>query len=104
MEAHNVSRSALAEGTPVDGYPHLLERAMSVAEAYYRESYDGIAALPFRARVGIRAAARMYREILNEVRANEYDNLNRRAFVSLGRKLLLVAYDNYDWRKARLRA
>jgi phytoene synthase len=46
----------------------------------------------------------MYREILNEVRANDYDNLNRRAYVSFGRKMLLAAYDNYDWRKARLRS
>ena len=104
MEAHGISRAVLDEGRCVDGYDALLERAMTAAETRYRNSYDGIASLPLRTRVGIRAAARMYREILNEVRANEYDNLNRRAYVSFGRKLLLVAVDNYDWRKARLRA
>jgi phytoene synthase len=104
MRRHDVPREALVNGRRAPGYRDLLEQAMSVAEQHYRDSYEGVAALPFRTRVGIRAAARMYREILNEVRANEYDNLNRRAYVSLGRKLLLVAYDNYDWRKARLRA
>ncbi len=104
MQDHDVSRDALVDGRRPPGYPDLLERAMSVAEDRYRRSYKGVAALPLRTRVGIRAAARMYREIMNEVRANEYDNLNRRAYVSLGRKLLLAAYDNYDWRKARLRA
>jgi len=104
MQTHNVPREALVNGRRAPGYRDLLERAMSVAEQHYRDSYDGVAALPFRTRVGIRAAARMYREILNEVRANEYDNLNQRAYVSFSRKLLLVAYDNYDWRKARLRA
>ena len=103
LETYDVSRRALAEGRCVEGYASLLEAAMTAAEQHYRDSYDGIAALPFRTRVGIRAAARMYREILNEVRANEYDNLNHRAYVSMSRKLLLVAYDNYDWRKARLR-
>jgi phytoene synthase len=103
LENHGVSREALADGRCVNGYSTLLEAAMQAAEQRYRESYEGIAALPFRTRVGIRAAARMYREILNEVRANDYDNLNRRAYVSFGRKLLLAAYDNYDWRKARLR-
>ncbi|PQJ33954.1 phytoene synthase [Salinibacter sp. 10B] len=103
LEKYDVSRRALAEGRCVEGYASLLEAAMTAAEQHYRDSYDGIAALPFRTRVGIRAAARMYREILNEVRANEYDNLNHRAYVSMSRKLLLVAYDNYDWRKARLR-
>jgi len=104
MREHDVPPSALAAGRCVDGYTDLLERTMQVAERYYRKSSDGIAALPLRARIGIRAAAQMYREILNEVRANNYDNLNRRAYVSFGRKMLLVAYDNYDWRKARLRS
>jgi phytoene synthase len=104
MQNHDVSRTDLADGRRPSGYHDLLERAMSEAEKRYRKSYEGVAALPFRTRVGIRAAARMYREILNEVRANEYDNLNRRAYVSFGRKLMLSAYDNYDWRKARLRS
>lgn len=104
MRTHEIPRSTLTNGQLASGYPVLLEQAMSLAEQYYRKSYEGVAALPFRSRVGIRSAARMYREILNEVRANGYDNLNRRAYVSFGRKLLLVAYDNYDWRKARLRA
>jgi len=103
MQAHGVSREALANGQRPDGHSTLLERTMTLAEERYRQSYEGVAALPFRTRVGIRAAARMYREILNEVRANDYDNLDRRAYVSFTRKLLLVAYDNYDWRKARLR-
>jgi phytoene synthase len=104
MRRHGVSPAALDDGERPSGYAALLEAVMREAERYYRRSYDGIAALPFRARIGIRAAARMYREILNEVRANGYDNLNRRAYVSFGRKMLLVAYDNYDWRKARLRS
>jgi phytoene synthase len=104
LDEHDVSRNELADGRRPPGYRDLLEQAMTAAEKRYRASYDGVAALPFRSRVGIRAAARMYREILNEVRANDYDNLNKRAYVSFSRKLLLVAYDNYDWRKARLRA
>mgnify|MGYP000647974912 CR=1 FL=1 len=104
MRRHGVSPGVLDDGEDPSGYAALLEEVMREAERYYRRSYDGIAALPFRARIGIRAAARMYREILNEVRANGYDNLNRRAYVSFGRKMLLVAYDNYDWRKARLRS
>jgi phytoene synthase len=103
MQEHDISRSALEKGEVNSSYVDLLERTMAVAEVYYRKSYEGIAALPFRTRLGIRTAARMYREILNEVRANQYDNLTRRAYVSFGRKLLLAAYDNYDWRKARLR-
>ena len=104
LQEHDVARSALADGTVPDGYPALLERAMQASEERYRASFDGINALPFRTRFGIRAAARMYREIMNEVRANGYDNLNHRAYVSTGRKLLLVAYDHYERRKKRLQA
>ncbi len=104
LHEQQISRDALAEGRVVDGYSALLERVMTTAETRYRESFEGVAALPFRTRLGIRAAARMYREILNEVRSNGYDNLTERAYVSTGRKLMLVAFDNYDWRKARLRA
>lgn len=103
-QEHDVSRSDLADGQRPPEYAELLERAMATAERHYQKSRDGIAALPFRTRMGIRAAARMYREILNEVRANEYDNLSRRAYVTFGRKMLLVVYDNYEQRKARLRA
>ncbi|MFO8099963.1 MAG: phytoene/squalene synthase family protein [Salinibacter sp.] len=104
LDEHDVAREDLADGRVVEGYPFLLERVMTAAEERYRNSFSGVAALPFRKRVGIRAAARMYREIMNEVRRNEYDNLTQRAYVSTRRKLLLVALDNYDWRKARLQA
>lgn len=86
---------------PTD-YPSLLESIMEAAETRYRSSFSGIDALPLQARIGIRAAARMYREIMNEVRALDYDNINHRAYVSLGRKLWLVVHDDYARRKARL--
>lgn len=103
LETHDVSVEALEEAQVASGYPALLEQAMETAEQYYAESFDGISALPFRARYGIRAATRMYREILNEVRANRYDNLNQRAYVSLRRKLLLLVYDGYERRKKQVR-
>jgi phytoene synthase len=75
---------------------------MQAAEERYEESFDGIDALPWKMRFGIRAAARMYREIMNEVRANHYDNLNRRAYVSFRRKCFLSVVDTYNRRKKRL--
>ena len=87
-----------------EGYPALLEHAMNAAEERYLHSFAGIEALPLRVRLSIRAAARMYREILNEVRALRYDNLRRRAFAPLPRKLGLLAFDGYARRKARLLA
>ncbi len=108
LDRHGVARADLAraaEGGPAPaGYPALMEAVMAQAEALYREAEPGVGALPVRSRVGIAAAARMYREIMNEVRASGYDNLRRRGVVSLPRKLRLVAQDDYGRRRARLLA
>jgi phytoene synthase len=87
---------------PGEAYAALLESIMAQAEWLYAEAEAGIRSLPFRSRLGIEAAARMYREILNEVRAAGYDNLRRRNYVPLPRKLRLVVHDAYDRRKAQL--
>ena len=104
LDTHDVAEEALRDARISNGYPKLLERAMETAEQFYRKSFDGVSALPFRSRHGIRAAARMYREIMNEVRANRYDNLSQRAYVPLRRKLSLLLYDGYDRRKRQLAA
>jgi len=104
LDSHTLSPDDLTAPPLPDGYASLLEVTMETAEVRYNESFDGIDALPFKVRIGIRSAARMYREIMNEVRANDYDNLNHRAYVTLGRKLRLVLHDDYARRKARLLA
>ncbi len=83
-------------------YAALVEGVMADAEALYATAEAGIRDLHPAAQRGVRAAARMYREILNEVRAAGYDNLSRRAFVPLRRKLRLVAGDAYAPRRDRL--
>jgi phytoene synthase len=102
MEAHGVTVGDLEAGRVRDTYPALLETAMEAAEARYEKGLAGVDGLPRNVRIGIRSAARMYREILNEVRANDYDNLNHRAYVSFGRKLLRVPFDGYTRRKRSL--
>jgi phytoene synthase len=103
MEETGVARSDLEAKTPTPAYRRLLERMMEAAEMRYEAGFEGVADLPRRMRLGIRGAARMYREILNEVRANDYNNLANRAYASFGRKLLRVVYDGYDRRKRSLR-
>lgn len=104
LDRHALAPNDLNGGSLPSEYSTLMEAAMEAAETRYRSSFAGIHALPLQARLGIRAAARMYREIMNEVRALKYDNINHRAYVSLGRKLWLVVHDDYARRKARLLA
>jgi len=102
LSRYDIDPSGLTGGSLPEAYPSLLEDVMEAAEERYEKSFAGIEALPWKMQIGIRAAARMYREILNEVRANNYDNLNRRAYVSFRRKCFLVILDRYEKRKQRL--
>ena len=85
-------------------YAAVCERLMGLAEDRFDRGLRAVDALAPRVQAGIRAAARAYREILNEVRAAGYDNLTRRAVVPLARKLRLVAGDDYAARRDALRA
>lgn len=54
----------------------------------YAESWPGIALLPPQTRLAIGAAARVYCGILDKLERNDYDAYTRRAYLTLGEKLL----------------
>ena len=104
LDALGLDLGALVEaGPPVpDAYAALCESLMTEAERLYDEGGRAIPMLRRRAQPGIRGAARMYREFLNGVRANGYDNLSRRAAVPLRRKLAVLLRNDYAVRRDRL--
>ncbi|GAB5534580.1 MAG: phytoene/squalene synthase family protein [Rubricoccaceae bacterium] len=85
-------------------YAKVMEDLMGRAEALYNEAEAGIQSLRPAAQTGIRAAARMYRAILNGVRANGYDNLTQRAVVPLRRKIGAALANDYRRRRDGLAA
>lgn len=89
---------------PPEGYAALTEELMQRAEAAFDEGMAAIPSLKRSVRPGIDAAARIYREILNEIRARGYDNLSSRAYTSRLRKLQVLCVDGYVRRKNRLLA
>ncbi len=99
LARYGIKSHALA---PSARYAALVEEMMVLAETRYTRSLHAIRILPPPVQRGITAAARMYREILNEVRAHHYDNISRRAVVKPARKLRLVVQDDYDRRKQAL--
>ena len=60
------------------------------AHALYEESWPGIALLNADGRLAIGAAAQIYRGILGKIQAMDYDVFQRRAFVPMSRKLLIL--------------
>lgn len=84
--------ASMAAGGPIPPrYRALLEELMAVADTYYARAFEAIPALPPHARRAVAAAAAVYRGIHDEIRANRYDNLARRARTSTLRKLGLAA-------------
>ncbi len=72
---------------------------MGMAEAQFSRGLRATDRLAPAVQGAIHAAAVLYREILNEVRAAGYDNLTRRAVVPLARKLRLLVQDDYAARR-----
>lgn len=102
LDAHGLTPAALDADAPPPGYAALSEALMALAEQYFERGLASVDTLSPRVQPGIRAAARMYRDLLNEVRAAGYDNLTRRAVVPLSRKLRLLLQDDYATRKLAL--
>ena len=71
------------------GYVALLEELMARADSAYAGAYEGMPLLPARFRRPVAVAAQVYRGIHERVRANGYDNLNRRAHTTLRAKIIL---------------
>ncbi len=95
MAAHGVSRESLTaartrEGAVPVGYAGLLDEIMAVADASYADAYEAMPHLPPSFQRVVAVAAQVYRGIHDQVRANGYDNLNRRAHTSLPAKIALA--------------
>ena len=56
----------------------------------YREARPGIAMLDVDGRFAIATAADLYRGILDDIEAHDYDVFSRRAYVSTPRKLSML--------------
>ncbi len=94
LESYGLSVDLLAELSATDEplpveYRAAMEELIAAAEDYYEHARPGMEVLPAFFRRPVAAAAEAYRGIHEEVRRNDYDNLRRRAYTSLGRKLVL---------------
>ena len=69
----------------------LTKRLLDAAEPMYARGLTGVDLLPPACRTSIRAAGKIYREIGEEIRRNQYNSISQRAFVSKARKLQLLA-------------
>lgn len=59
------------------------------ADRYYASGYDGLVHLPFRSRVSILIAAKLYQQIGVEIKRTHFKSLKTKVFVPLKMKLIL---------------
>ena len=103
LDSHDIKIADLFQNRIPKAYPILIEELMATAEKRYITGLGSIKDLDRKVRPGIRSAAKMYREILNEIRKNQYDNLSQRAFTKKSTKLRLSIFDTYERTRNRYR-
>jgi phytoene synthase len=88
LKAFNISEADIAAGINDDRWKAFMAFQVRRARELYAEALPGLALLERRGRVAVAAAAELYRAILDDIEAHDYDVFTRRAHISNGRKLL----------------
>lgn len=90
LDTHGVTLHELRKGSVSDAYVALLEDLACEAERLYDQGWSGVPKLQGAAKYAVAVAAENYQAILRKLRANRYDNLNRRAYLRTHERLQLI--------------
>jgi len=87
LAAFDLSEADLAAGRVDDRWRAFMRFQIARNRRLYAEAWPGIALLNKDGRFAVAAAAGLYRAILTDIEAHDYDTFSRRAHVSGARKL-----------------
>lgn len=87
LAAYGVSEADLAAGRVDDRWRAFMRFQIDRTRRLYAEAWPGIALLNGDGRLAVAAAAELYRAILSDIEAHDYDVFSRRARVSTWGKL-----------------
>ena len=97
LTAFGITEGEVINGTLVDKagvvdarWADMMRMQITRARRYFADAEAGVAGLDASARWPVWAALILYRQILDAIEANGYDNFNKRAYVSSAKKLLLL--------------
>lgn len=71
-------------------YKNLMKFEIARARSYFRQARKGVHLLSEDSQLPVQASLDMYSQILDVLEKNDYDNFNRRAYVSKTKKLLTL--------------
>ncbi|MBL8130455.1 MAG: squalene/phytoene synthase family protein [Anaerolineae bacterium] len=87
LEAHGLSEADIAAGRVDDRWRAFMREQIARTRRLYDEAMPGIAMLHPEGRFAIAAAAELYRAILDDIEAHDYDVFSRRAHLSAWGKM-----------------
>lgn len=90
LERFGVTEQEIAYGVVSDRFTRLLQFEIARADALYAQAEPGIALLSKDGRFAVRAASRLYQNILREIEADHYDVFTKRARTSRLKKIKLL--------------
>lgn len=88
LASFNLSEQDIADGNLDERWTAFMAFQIKRTRQLYEQAMPGIAMLGKSGRFAIAAAAELYAAILTDIEAHQYDNLNRRAFISKRQKLV----------------
>nr|ADZ24219.1 phytoene synthase 1 [Nicotiana tabacum] len=77
-------------GRVTDKWRNFMKKQIQRARKFFDESEKGVTELDSASRWPVSTALLLYRKILDEIEANDYNNFTRRAYVSKPKKLLTL--------------
>ncbi|WCJ25117.1 Phytoene synthase chloroplastic [Euphorbia peplus] len=77
-------------GRVTDKWRHFMKNQIKRARMFFTEAEKGVTELSSASRWPVWAALLLYRQILDEIEANDYNNFTKRAYVSKSKKLAFL--------------
>ena len=96
MDKFNYSSLDLSSNLINNNFIKLWEYEANIAEELYKETYKKIKLFDKDSRGSVILASRLYKEILNSVRKNNYDCLTKRNYVGIYKKIFTVIQCNFS--------
>jgi len=84
------ARAILSANSATDATRTAVRRILQMADGHYRAADLGVPLLPRGCRFAIASSRLIYSAIGDAISANDFDSITQRAYVPLGKKLLLV--------------
>ena len=86
MNRYGYTEEMLEQGIVNEAFISLWEELASVAETLYAQALQSINLYPLKSRIPVKGALYLYKEILQQIKENQYGVFERKHYVSYARK------------------